>query len=76
MVGRIARPLRRARPARVPIVFLPRGRVFDAVFADAKQRGELTPELTQAFRDPVVALARDAKLVVAVIIGLMVLKPS
>jgi uncharacterized membrane protein len=60
----------------VPIVFLPRGRVFDAALAGAKQRGEVTPELTQAFRDPVVALARDAELVVVVvIIGLMVLKP-
>ena len=61
----------------VPIVFLPRGRVFDAALADARRRGELTPELTAAFRDPVVALARNAELVVvAVIIGLMVLKPS
>ena len=61
----------------VPIVFLPRGRVFDAALADARRRGEVTPELTAAFRDPVVATARNAELVVvAVIIGLMVLKPS
>jgi uncharacterized membrane protein len=61
----------------VPIVFLPRGRLFDAALADAEQRGEVTPELTQAFRDPAVAFARNAELVVvAVIIGLMVLKPS
>ena len=60
----------------VPIVFLPRGRAFDAALADAKQRGEVTPELAEAFRDPAVALARTAELVVvAVIIGLMVLKP-
>jgi uncharacterized membrane protein len=60
----------------VPIVFLPRGRLFDAALADAEQRGEVTPELTQAFRDPAVAFARNAELVVvAVIIGLMVLKP-
>lgn len=60
----------------VPIVFLPRGRAFDAALADARQRGEVTPELTQAFRDPAVAFARNTELVVvAVIIGLMVLKP-
>jgi uncharacterized membrane protein len=60
----------------VPIVFLPRGRVFDAALADARQRGEVTPELTAAFGDTVVAFARNAELVVvAVIIGLMVLKP-
>ncbi|MGZ8583177.1 MAG: DUF2269 family protein [Actinomycetota bacterium] len=60
----------------VPIVFLPRGRVFEAALAHAKQRGEVTPELTAAFHDPAVALARNAELViVAVIIGLMVLKP-
>jgi uncharacterized membrane protein len=60
----------------VPIVFIPRGRAFDAALADAQQRGEATPELTEALRDPVVTLARNAELVVAaVIIGLMVLKP-
>ena len=60
----------------VPIVFVPRGRAFDAALDDARQRGDVTPELTAAFRDPIVALARDAELVVvAVIIGLMVLKP-
>jgi hypothetical protein len=42
-----------------------------------RRMDEVTPELTQAFRDPAVAFARNAELVVvAVIIGLMVLKPS
>ena len=60
----------------VPIVFLPRGRVFDAALADARQRGEVTPALTEAFRDSAVTFARNAELIiVAVIIGLMVLKP-
>ena len=36
----------------VPIVFLPRGRVFDAALADAKQRGEVTPELTRRSATP------------------------
>ena len=60
----------------VPIVFLPRGRVFDAALADARERGEVTAELTRALHDPAVAFARNAELVVvAVIVGLMVLKP-
>jgi uncharacterized membrane protein len=60
----------------VPIVFLPRGRVFDAALADARQRGEVTPALTEAFLDSAVSFARHAELIiVAVIIGLMVLKP-
>ena len=29
----------------VPLVFLPRGRVFDAAMADAEARGEVTPAL-------------------------------
>jgi hypothetical protein len=41
-----------------------------------RRMDEVTPELTQAFRDPAVAFARNAELVVvAVVIGLMVLKP-
>lgn len=60
----------------VPIVFLPRGRAFEAALADARRRGEVTSELTEALSDPAVAFARTAELVVvAVIIALMVLKP-
>ena len=42
----------------VPLVFLPRGRVFEAALEDARERGEVTPELRTAFRDPAVAFAR------------------
>jgi len=60
----------------VPTVFLPRGKVFERALAEARQRGDVTHELIAAFHDPVVALARNAELVfVALIIGLMVLKP-
>jgi hypothetical protein len=60
----------------VPTVFLPRGRVFERALAEARDRGEITPDLSAAFHDPIVAIARNAELViVTVIIGLMVLKP-
>jgi hypothetical protein len=60
----------------VPIVFLPRGRIFERALAEAKQRAEVTAELSAALRDPVVAAARIAELVVVgVIIVLMVVKP-
>lgn len=65
-----------ATAALVPIVFLPRGRVFEQAFADAKREGTVTPALSGAFADPAVAWARRAELAaVAVVIALMVLKP-
>jgi hypothetical protein len=42
----------------IPLIFLPRGRVFEAALADARQRGTVTPDLSAAFRDPWVAYAR------------------
>jgi hypothetical protein len=60
----------------VPVVFLPHGKVFEHALADAKVKGEVTPELRGALRDPAVRNARAAELlVVAVIITLMVTKP-
>lgn len=60
----------------VPTVFLPRGKVFERAFEDAKQHGTVTPALTDAFADPAVTWARRAEiLAVAVVIALMVLKP-
>ncbi|MGZ4132390.1 MAG: DUF2269 family protein [Actinomycetota bacterium] len=62
--------------ALVPTILLPRGKAFEVAFEEAKGAGEVTPALTAAFADPMVALARRAELVlVAVVIGLMVLKP-
>lgn len=60
----------------VPIVFLPRGRVFEAALASAIEGGRVTPELTAAFRDPLVMAARWYELaVVAFVLLLMVTKP-
>lgn len=60
----------------VPIVFLPRGRIFERAPTEARQRGEVTTELSAALRDPAVAAARVTELVVvAVILLLMVVKP-
>jgi hypothetical protein len=60
----------------VRLVFLPRGRVFDAAMEDALTRGELTGELVRAWRDPVVRTAHAYELgVVTLIFLLMVAKP-
>ena len=36
----------------VPLVFLPRGRIFERALSDARERGEVTAELNAAFHDP------------------------
>lgn len=60
----------------VPLVFLPRGRVFESALAGAVEVGHVTPELTAAFHDPVVAAAHWYELgVVAFVVVLMVTKP-
>jgi hypothetical protein len=60
----------------VPLVFLPRGRVFEAALATAKAHGTVTPELAAAFHDRAVAAARTYEIVViAAIVALMVVKP-
>jgi predicted integral membrane protein DUF2269 len=60
----------------VPLVFLPRGKVFEAALGDAVASGEVTPGLRAAFADPVVNGARwYERIVVAAIIVLMVTKP-
>ena len=55
----------------IPLVFLPRGRVFAAALAEATDAGVVTPALTAAFRDPVVFAAHVYEL--AVIVGVFVL---
>ena len=42
----------------VPLVFLPRGRIFEGALADATQRGEVTLELTTSLNDRAVLGAR------------------
>jgi hypothetical protein len=62
--------------ALVPLVFVPRGRVFEGALEDARTHGQVTPELSAAFRDRAVWAARTTEvLVVAFVIALMVLKP-
>jgi hypothetical protein len=60
----------------VPLVFLPRGRVFESAMASARAAGTVTPELGAAFADPMVAFAHWYELTaVGIVVALMVLKP-
>jgi hypothetical protein len=60
----------------VPLVFLPRGKVFEAAMSAARAAGTVTPELRAAFRDPAVAFAHWYELTaVGIVVALMVLKP-
>jgi hypothetical protein len=60
----------------VPLVFLPKGRVFEAALDDATARDVLTPSLRAAFRDPVVRGAHAYELAaVTVVLALMIAKP-
>lgn len=60
----------------VPLIFLPRGRAFAEALDRAVEAGRVTPELSAAFRDPLVAAARTYELVVVgFVLVLMVTKP-
>ena len=60
----------------VPTVFIPRGRIFEAALASAREAGSVTPELRSAFADPAVRNARWLEAAgLAVIVTLMVVKP-
>jgi hypothetical protein len=60
----------------IPLVFLPRGRIFEEALASSRERGIVLPELTAAFRDRAVWLARSYELLtIAFVVALMVLKP-
>jgi len=60
----------------VPLIFLPRGKVFEAAYTRAVEARQVTPELTAAFRDPVVGAAHTYELViVTIVLLLMVTKP-
>ena len=61
----------------VPLVFIPRGRVFESAMAEARAAGQVTDALRAARADSAVALARRYELTaVGIIVALMVLKPS
>lgn len=60
----------------VPLVFLPRGRVFEAALEDAGSQGVVTDRLRAAFRDPVVFAAHAYELgAIVVVLVLMIAKP-
>ena len=60
----------------IPLVFLPRGKVFAAALAEATAAGVVTPELSAAFRDQVVFAAHVYELAVIVaVFVLMITKP-
>jgi energy-converting hydrogenase Eha subunit E len=59
-----------------PLVFLPRGRVFETALHDATALGEVTPALRAAWRDPVVRASHVYELgVVSVVLVLMLTRP-
>jgi hypothetical protein len=60
----------------IAFVFVPRGKIFGKAFEESVAKGQVTPELTAAFRDPVVRAAHIYELLILVVIViLMVLKP-
>jgi hypothetical protein len=60
----------------VPLVFVPKGRVFAAALEAAEARGEYTPELRAAFHDRVTRAAHVYELAaVTVVLVLMLTKP-
>lgn len=60
----------------VPLVFLPRGKVFDAAFERAEAEGGVTSELAAAWADPVVRGAHVYELATAtIVLILMLAKP-
>jgi hypothetical protein len=57
------------------LIFLPRGRTFEAAMTAAHEQRVVTPELRAAFADPRAAFARRYELVmVGIVVALMVLK--
>jgi uncharacterized membrane protein len=60
----------------VPLVFVPRGKQFDAVLQRALQQGEMTAELRATFADPVTRWAHLTEQgVILIVLLLMVFKP-
>jgi hypothetical protein len=60
----------------VPVVFIPRGKVFGAAMDGAEKEGRVTDELRMAWHDPVVRAAHVYELAaVTVVLILMLAKP-
>jgi hypothetical protein len=62
--------------ALIVLVFVPRGRVFDQILADAKSKGTITPALRSEDAEPVVVWAhRWENVATLAILVLMIAKP-
>lgn len=60
----------------VPVVYVPRGKVFDQAMQEALATGKMTRQLTAVLNDPVVKWAHRGEYAgLLLIIALMVLKP-
>jgi hypothetical protein len=60
----------------VPLIFLPRGRVFDTALEAAGTQGTVPPAVRAAFADPLVRVAHAYELVMTLVVFvLMVAKP-
>lgn len=60
----------------VPLIFLPRGKIFDRIMEEALAKDEVTPELKAHLNDKVVKTAHIFEIVfLIVIVILMVFKP-
>ena len=60
----------------IPLVFIPRGRRFEAALHDATARGEITDALRAAFADPITRAAHVYELgAVLLVLVLMIGKP-
>jgi uncharacterized membrane protein len=60
----------------VPLVFLPRGRVFEVALNKAISEGIITPELEEHIGDPLVRSAHLVEMIgVTIVVVLMILRP-
>ena len=60
----------------IPLVFIPKGKIFDAALSDAVARGEITPGLTSSLLDPLTRTARTYEwIAISFVVLLMVVKP-
>jgi hypothetical protein len=60
----------------VPMVFVPKGKIFEEELAAARSAGFMTPGLQAAFDDRAVAMARRWEfLIIGLVVAMMVLKP-
>lgn len=60
----------------IPLVFVPKGKTFDAALEGAVAQGQITATLTEALHDPLTRVARTYEwIAIALVLVLMVVKP-